>query len=175
MNGNWLETLSGRLLAVQQGEVTTLLGKQVNIVSLKAKVSKELWGVEKDELPTIWVMIKGERAMVQWKGEVVTLSGLGMAKELQIGEEVLGVWRGVGSLVVVARRRWVKVALPSFEMTYPRELELVTIGDIVGASYDIHQPSLLCIINSKNTLFFIDLLRSTILSSTDFSHLSNRY
>lgn len=114
INGNLLEPLSGRLLTVQNGEVTTLLGKQVNIVSLKGKISKELWGFEKEELPTLWVMARGERTMVQSKTNTILLTSKGISKEIAVNSPIVGVFRGSGYLVFVTQREFGKISLNSF-------------------------------------------------------------
>lgn len=86
---------------MQPGEVTTLLGKQVNIVHLKQKLSKELWGFQKEQLPTLWTMYRGERMMVQYQRNVIELTSKQVSRNLEVNTQLVAVLRTPSMLLFV--------------------------------------------------------------------------
>lgn len=75
VNGRYLESIEGKVVAVDHGEVTTLLNNQLNIVSLKGQRDQvEVWPVENNRVFKFWVARKGQRTMVSYDETVITLT-----------------------------------------------------------------------------------------------------
>jgi hypothetical protein len=96
-----VEKVPGRILTIQNSEVTTLLEKQVNIVSIKNKISKELWGFQKELLPTLWIMYKGERMMVQYYRNVISLTSKSINRDIELNAPIISLMRSPMFLVFV--------------------------------------------------------------------------
>lgn len=87
--GKEVGRVPGTVLAIGQAEITTSLNRQVNIVNLKKKITKELWGIEKDVLPSFWVMIRGERTLVQYVENQITLTSKSFNKVLTTNSYII--------------------------------------------------------------------------------------
>ena len=154
--------------------MTTLLGKQVNIVHLKSKISKELWGFQKEHLPTLWTMYKGERMMVQYQRNVIEFTSKQLSKRVEVNEPILKLLRTPTMLLFICQHEYGKVSMVTLEPNYLKPSNPLQLSSIVSAAVDPHNWQTFVLLNDKHVLFLLDVRTGNVVKELDISQTTIR-
>lgn len=174
INGGYLENVPGRVLAVQPGEITTLLGRQVNIVRVGAKLSKELWGIQKELLPTLWIMYRGERMMVQHNHNRIEFTSKQVTRTVELNAPVVALLRTPSMLLFVCSKELGKVSLATLEPTYFKPSNPLQLHNMVAAAIDSNNWQTFVVLNDRNMLMLLDSRSANIVKEFDMSQAMAR-